>query len=185
MVIILHHSLSSSGRVRSGVINSTKYVESTWRKPPFMASGTCLRPARNHSRGSYGQSPFARVGCWDSIAAMWYAFLSGRYSKKLRMLRSNQVMTRYMKSPVVVSSDSTPQPISAIPFPAVTICNMNKASGRRVLGNIALKCHFWLSRQVQKSRVKHLDEKLRLHPEDQGWYSVSHRVNISFGHIST
>ena len=96
-----------------------------------MASSTCLRAARNHSRGSYGQSPFARVGCWGSIAAMWYAFLSGRYSKKLRMLRSNQVMARYVKSPVVVSSDSTPQPISAIPFPAVTICNMNKASRKR------------------------------------------------------
>ena len=44
---------------------------------------------------------------------------------------SNQVMARYVKSPVVVSSDSTPQPISAIPFPAVTICNMNKASRKR------------------------------------------------------
>ena len=32
----------------------------------------------------------------------------------------------WVDSPVLVSFESTPKSIAAIPFPAITICNMNK-----------------------------------------------------------
>ena len=36
------------------------------------------------------------------------------------------MLNRYIESPVLMSFDSSPRPISEIPFPAITICNMNK-----------------------------------------------------------
>ena len=57
-------------------------------------------------------------------------------------------MDKWQKSPVLVSFDSTVTPISEIPFPAVTICNMNK---------------------VRKSRVEHVEKKRLLYPKDDYW----------------
>ena len=37
------------------------------------------------------------------------------------------MLDRYMDSPVLMSFNSNPKPITEIPFPAITICNMNKA----------------------------------------------------------
>ncbi|CAL8128768.1 unnamed protein product [Orchesella dallaii] len=36
------------------------------------------------------------------------------------------MIQRYEKTPVIVSFQSTEQPINTIPFPAITICNMNQ-----------------------------------------------------------
>ena len=41
---------------------------------------------------------------------------------------SFQMLQRYLDSPVLMSFNSNPRPITEIPFPAVTICNMNKAT---------------------------------------------------------
>ena len=44
---------------------------------------------------------------------------------------STQMLQRYIDSPVMMSFNSNPRPITEIPFPGVTICNMNKASNSR------------------------------------------------------
>ena len=41
------------------------------------------------------------------------------------------MLQRYLDSPVLMSFNSNPRPITEIPFPAVTICNMNKAANIR------------------------------------------------------
>ena len=38
------------------------------------------------------------------------------------------MLQRYLDSPVLMSFNSNPRPITEIPFPAVTICNMNKVT---------------------------------------------------------
>ena len=40
------------------------------------------------------------------------------------------MLQRYLDSPVLMSFNSNPRPITEIPFPAVTICNMNKETYR-------------------------------------------------------
>ena len=44
--------------------------------------------------------------------------------------RPPQMLQRYLDSPVLMSFNSNPRPITEIPFPAVTICNMNKETFR-------------------------------------------------------
>ena len=43
------------------------------------------------------------------------------------------MLQRYLDSPVLMSFNSNPRPITEIPFPAVTICNMNKETFRFLL----------------------------------------------------
>lgn len=42
-----------------------------------------------------------------------------------------QVWDRYTKVPVIVSFQTSEQDIDSIPFPAVTLCNMNKVKNRK------------------------------------------------------
>ena len=59
-----------------------------------------------------------------------------------------QILEKWQNSPVLVSFDSSVTPISTIPFPAVTICNMNK---------------------VQKSRHEYVEEKRAAEPDNDYW----------------
>ncbi len=54
---------------------------------------------------------------------MWH-FWRCTYTKK--------VFEKYVSSPVLLSFDSIPVPISDIPFPSMTICNMNRVSDTEV-----------------------------------------------------
>ena len=46
---------------------------------------------------------------------------------------SAQLYKDWQNSPVVTTIDTTSEKIENIPFPAFTICNMNKADKKRVL----------------------------------------------------
>ena len=59
-----------------------------------------------------------------------------------------QIVDKWKTSPVFVSFDTSITPISEIPFPALTICNYNK---------------------VRKSRVEHLEEKMKKEPNNDLW----------------
>jgi amiloride-sensitive sodium channel len=59
-----------------------------------------------------------------------------------------QIVDKWKTSPVLVSFDSSVTPISEIPFPALTICNYNK---------------------VRKSRIEHLEEKMKKEPNNGGF----------------
>lgn len=59
-----------------------------------------------------------------------------------------KVIDKWQTSPVLVSFDSTVTPITQIPFPAVTFCNMNK---------------------VLKSRAQFVEEKRDEEPEKELW----------------
>ena len=64
-----------------------------------------------------------------------------------------------MASPVLVSFDSTPVPISDIPFPAFTICNMNKVSICTVVQDKFL-LKFCSLTKVMKRKVDEIDLEL-------------------------
>ena len=64
------------------------------------------------------------------------------------------MLNRYLESPVLMSFDSNPKPISEIPFPAVTICNMNKARKQMQIIKMVFLQRLEMSHKI--CRFKHL-----------------------------
>ena len=80
-------------------------------------------------------------------------------------------MDKWKKSPVLVAFDSVQTGIYSIPFPALTVCNMNKAC------TLVIKISLGLSNyqknlddslhQVRKSRVENIDHELSLNNQSE------------------
>ena len=85
-------------------------------------------------------------------------FLACSFSWVVCIYMISKVFEKWSKSPILVAFDSASTPIWEIPFPSVTICNMNK---------------------VRLSRVKSIEEEIRNDPNNT-FYSTKRRFVDEF-----
>ncbi len=85
------------------------------------------------------------------------------------------MIEKWNRSPILVSFDSDSVAIYQIPFPSITICNMNKVTKLNLVKSI-LSCYTadnFLS-QVRKSRVEHIEDELASDP-NSNYYQTERR----------
>lgn len=73
---------------------------------------------------------------WDSKLPTWVQFYFGIIFIFVVSVATNlalDVFNKWQSTPVIIGYSSTMTPIQDIPFPAITICNMNKAKYSKVV----------------------------------------------------